>query len=345
MKLNPYTEVKVSSHQAYFEYALSGKSLDAITYELPEMKYALAAWINDNRINDPIGLLILSYCHINDYIKPSNKVLAYTYLNTLTNSNNPQVYHLLGVCYQFGYGTKADLDVAIKYYLKAISHNYAISAYLLYYIFIESNEPLKAVDYLIKAANLEDPVSMLLLADIYMDQKSIVHNYENSFYWYNKAYRIDNLYVSSNLAVFYEEGICVIKNIHTALIFYRIASNHGDIKATYKLGDLLNQIEDTKQEAITYIEKAADSGYLPAIHLLTTILLDPESIHNDFTIGYRLAYKYALNNEPQAMFNLFYYYVHGLDTIPNFEKAKYWLLKAKENGLKNADVYLNLYFD
>lgn len=125
---------------------------------------------------------------------------AYIYAERLSKEGNPRAQEVLGELYLEGLGVPQDT--------------------------------YKAVDWLKKSANQSNAEAQNLLAKIFRDEK----NYKESVYWYQRAVENGHKDAPNDLAICYEKGWGVAKDLHTAHTLFSLGAERGDDIAMYNLG-------------------------------------------------------------------------------------------------------------
>lgn len=141
--------------------------------------------------------------------------------------------------------------------------------------------------------NLTDEERILLLKIFYPDEKDIslvaqriAHNYESSenlekiIQWHELAVRLGNSESALELGRIYTDGLYgAPKSYSQAADYYLMAAKTGSAKAQYRLGELYNRgdgVEKSTDDAIKWLEKAAEANYIEAYCLLGEIFAEIE---------------------------------------------------------------------
>lgn len=131
-----------------------------------------------------------------------------------------------------------------------------------------------------------------------------------------------------NLAVMYQEGQGVKRDMESALKWYEAAANQGYMEAQYNLGLLhdrfLGSARDTK-EAIKWYRLAAKQGYADA---QTNLGLMFEEGRPEFSVDYKEAIKWyrlsAAQGNTAAQINLGLMYLEGHGVPKDYIQAYMW---------------------
>lgn len=212
----------------------------------------------------------------------------------------------LGYAYFLGQGVPQDINKAIELTLEAtqdpnklMGNEMAMVNLGFYYNFIGLKE--KGIYWTEKAASLYDPAAQVNLGNIYATDPDFA-NLEKSLYWLNKSIERGNPQAYFMLGSLYSNGSKVYPvDEEKAWNNYYKAAELGNGDAQYNLGNWLftgRFVKKDEKEALNWYLKAANNGNLYAMYTLSEL------------------YKEGTK-----------------DILQDPEKAKYWLEKAKENGL------------
>lgn len=162
-------------------------------------------------------------------------------------------YHL-GVCYQFGYGTKKNIDLAIEWYEKA--------------------------------AKNQCPDATYNLGVIYEEGTGVEKNLKKAKEYYADAVNLDCVDAMLNLSIIFEsEG-----NVAESLDLLQRAAAEGDPSAICQLGYAYFTGEGFPQDmdkAFQLYAKSAESGYAPAQHNLGLCYLSGDGCETNTALGIR----------------------------------------------------------
>ena len=120
-----------------------------------------------------------------------------------------------------------------------------------------------------------------------------------------------------------------------------VASN--DPAAEYELGARYAEgrgVRQDLQEAVRWLERAADAGFAPAQFRLASLNEKGEGVKKDLPAARRLYLAAAGKRHAKAMHNLAVLYAEGIDDKPDYKAAAQWFRKAAGYGI--ADSQYNL---
>lgn len=142
------------------------------------------------------------------------------------------------------------------------------------------------------------------------------------------------------MAILYENGLGVLKDIHKAINWYTKAADQEVAEAQYSLGELYDNpcyvIEDYKQKCFKWIRKAAEQGHVKAQYKLSFIYYYGRGVHEDHKQAVKWCKKAAKQGYLPAQRNLAEEYSWGGALEKNFSKAAKWYEKAAKQGCNQA---------
>lgn len=117
-------------------------------------------------------------------------------------------------------------------------------------------------------------------------------NYEEAVEHFRMSSSANNASSCFNLALLYEQGLGVKKDLEIAMRLYKMASDQGHDKALYNLGVYfargLGGVKRSTKKAKSYFEKAALNGNLDAQEALSLLLLEKKKLSivpDDFIVA------------------------------------------------------------
>ena len=106
----------------------------------------------------------------------------------------------------------------------------------------------KALELYEAAINMNHPIAMYQLADLYRDGKYLDKDEKKAFELYNKSANLDCVHAYYKLGICYEYGYGTNMDLAKAIEYYTIASNKGHFYATLKLASIYLEGEYVKQD-------------------------------------------------------------------------------------------------
>jgi len=168
---------------------------------------------------------------------------AFFWYQLAANSANPTAMNDLGWCFEKGIGVAVDEKEAAKWYYQAALRG--------------------------------NPSGENNLGWCYQKGTGVVQNDAEAFRWYSAAASHGNKSGLNNVAFCYFSGIGVEKDYQKAVENYLIAAKLGNMHAQYSLGRMLYKgqgvPEPQKEEALKWLQKAAQRNHRQAQRLITII--------------------------------------------------------------------------
>ncbi len=115
---------------------------------------------------------------------------------------------------------------------------------------------------------LDDPTFQTEMGDRYRLGEHFEGNFVEAAKWYKKASAQGHAIAQNNLAMMYEGGIGVSKDVIKAFELYRLAADKGNAKAQHSLASMYLEgrgVERNLTLAAQWMLKSADNGHLTAI--------------------------------------------------------------------------------
>jgi uncharacterized protein len=164
-----------------------------------------------------------------------------------------------------------------------------------------------------------------------------------SSHWYRKAAEAGHIMAQFNLAVRYDKGHGVEKDVAVAAHWYRKAADAGYLSAQFNLGicyaDGLG-VEKDAIAAVHWYRKAAEAGHVKAQASLGLCYVEGRGIAKDLVTAIYLFNKAAIAGDARAQNCLAVCYYTGRGGKQDIVRAIHWFRKAAEAGDTNAQFYL-----
>lgn len=197
---------------------------------------------------------------------------------------------------------------------------------------------------LINKAESGDAVAQNNLAICYEEGKCIERNLSAAFCLYKKVAEKGYDSAQYNLALCYEFGRGTEINLSEAIKWYEKAAEQGNVDAQYNLAICFKEGRGTEanlQKAIEWYQKAAEQDY----HAMNNLAVCYEEEGN-LKEAFKLYETSAKQGNVDAQFNLALCYEEGKGTEIDLKEAIKWYEKAAEQGDANAQFNLcSLYFN
>ena len=272
-----------------------------------------------------------------------NPVLARDYYDLAAQNNNIQALFALANIYHEGTtGIEENTSKAIEYYLLAwnLGHDEAALALdnmLLLNLNFEDKKIHKLyLKYLASKGYNEYIYKFALLSEE-------EQNYETAFNYYSKAAAHDYWLAFYKLAVFYQKGWHIPKNMRQAVIYHLKAANHNIPESKTALKTLpISQYIST--ENLDYLNYTADTGNTASQFKLYQLYTEGKSVPKDLSKALSYCQQAAHNHHQEAMFVLGETYKTGILTDQDHDNAFKWFRKAAYLGHSQAKYELaNMY--
>ncbi len=290
--------------------------------------------------------------------------------------------YYVGYCYETGRGAVCNLDQAAIWYKKSAAQGDLDAKFKLAYghligVFVEQDvlEALKqlrllaeqdhadslfvlgetliqegaqqdikcAIEYLTRAAKLEQVYAQKLLAKLYLNSNYCQIDKEQAIYWLRKAAKQEDAEALNHLAV-----VLASKNNHDqtpeSINYLAKSAQLGFMQSQLMLG--LEYLEggcvaQNPIKAIKLLEQAATQGSDEAqVRLARLYVSGDNSVPKDYSKAFSYFQKAASQNNIDACTGLGFCYTDGYGVKVDPEKAAYYFEKAAQQGDASAQINL-----
>lgn len=262
---------------------------------------------------------------------------------------------------------RGNIAKAIPLYLRAAKSGYAPAQSYLGFCYYNGNgverNASEAIRWIEKAARQGDIKACNNLGWLLANGDEVVRDYRKAAYWFKKASDAGLPMAQAQLADLYQHGLGVESDSTMARSLYKKAIASGLADAEKKLlamdydNYLSMQPEKAVEEGIEYyqiqaydiaatlFEIAYSKGDNNATFWLAESYAHGRGVDYDFDKALSLYYQAACNGHPSAQFIVGETLEMFPDAIPaDRHGAKYWLDKAHQAGIDNAeDAYRHLF--
>ncbi|PKC61079.1 HCP-like protein [Rhizophagus irregularis] len=201
---------------------------------------------------DPNHLFFLGYLNYSGIDTTLNPDDAFKYFKKASSPpyQHPAAQYYLGICYEYGIGTKENKSIAYYWYRQAAHNGHAIALYYMgnicqFGVIKTLHEAFKYYDLSAKSGF---SFGLNMLGYCYSKGIGTLIDKKRAFGLYFKAAIVDNCTAQYNVAICFDEGIGTDKNIEKAKEWYEKSANNGYERATKKLDELSNL--ESKEEEI-----------------------------------------------------------------------------------------------
>jgi TPR repeat protein len=247
---------------------------------------------------------------------------------------------------------KLYIDKAVLLLRKLINKGDSESMVLLANIFLNKktlvrDEVKEAFDLLVNASKLGDLKSIKTLADCFYVGHGCKKDYKKMLYYLKLAALQGDLESIGKLAYSYENGLGVAPDFKMAFTLHKEAAESGLPISQLKLGDYYlagNFVKQSVKVAKEWYNKAATSNYPPAIYKLAMMADQRIGQEQNKPKAIELLTKAAKFGEVKAQLELAYRYKQGDDISQSNRKAFFWFEQAAMKNNPNAELELGIYY-
>lgn len=263
-------------------------------------------------------------------------------LELKAESGDSEAQAQLGHAYRDGIGIKENEEKARYWFQKSADQNYAKGYYGLY---LTEKKAKDAIEWLMKAVELEYPTAIADLGVLYMNGWGIEKDGNKAFKYNKIAAEKGVAQGELNLGVCYEYGIGTNQDFREAVKWFRKAANKGVPDAENSLGVCYKDgkgVEQDYKAAFEWFQKAAEHGNILAYGNLGCCYLFGNGVDKNFSQAYNWLLKSAENGDAESQFNLGIGYYKGdwNNGIPDFEEARKWIKLSASNGCNEAQRFV-----
>lgn len=263
---------------------------------------------------------------------------AYRWYKKAADAGHAAAMDDIGDMYSEGeYPTDRSLDdterynTARQWYEMAVSHGYGSAYYKLGNMYKQGligGEPDfdKALECYENGVAMGSPAAMTQLGFYYSDELS-PPDHDKANYWYQRAANLGNDVAMYDLGINYEMGLGVEINLETAAMYYRMASDLGNVDAMLSLAELYvdgKLSEDGKpdyENALKYLTYAADAGSGQALNNLGVMYKNGYGMEKpDIDTAIQYFVSAGDNGAPQGYYNA----GNTCYELKDYENARYY---------------------
>ncbi|MDE5887410.1 MAG: hypothetical protein K2H46_07480 [Muribaculaceae bacterium] len=252
-------------------------------------------------------------------------------------------------CYKYGIGVEQSGDKAYENYLKAVEiDNPGQTFFNLYLLFADgktfAKDMEKALPWLLKAAELKEPVANFHLGLLYKNGLGVEQDGMEAFKQFKIAAESGHPHALYELGAVYKY---VINDPQSAFeCFNRSASEN--IESMYELGTCYiygKGCEKDENKAFECYLKAAEAGHCEAQYEVGVCYRQGEGCQQNFLKAFEWYEKAVAQGNTKAMVNCGILYDNGLGVDKDYRKALEYYNKAAEGGDVQGQYCLgNIFF-
>ncbi|MDY6379927.1 MAG: caspase family protein [Bacteroidales bacterium] len=190
-----------------------------------------------------------------------------------------------------------------------------------------------------KAAEQGSARSMHYIAYMYDEGMGVPQDKVQAFQWYKKAAELGVADAQYWTAAMYEVGTGVEQNIEQAFYWYKKGAEQGEQWCQYRVGLFYEKGKGVPQnyaQAVYWYRKAAEQGHADAQNKLGTLYHNAQGVERDYKQALYWYEKAAAQENKYACNNIGILYEYGLGVTQDYAQAVYWYRKAAEKGYADA---------
>ena len=239
------------------------------------------------------GLALIADCyHLGIKVKKNEKKAEEYWIKVTENLETSSdvrahcCYSLVEYYYRTANGDKNKIQACGKYLHIAVSLGHPIAAYNIAILYqdgfgVEKNRK-KSNEFLIYAAEKDYDEAQILLGTRHANGYGFEKSFEKAFYWFQTAARNGNNEAKGYLATMYQFGDGCKQDLEKASYWAKLGAEGGDANSQFVYASLLNEDNQSFDEQIVWLRKAASQGNENALATLTENNIDVTS--GDFEI-------------------------------------------------------------
>lgn len=224
-----------------------------------------------------------------------------------------------------------DFEQILKH---AENGNYKAQKYLGDYYFYDKDNNEKAIYWYQNAVESERPEYEYALGEVYYFNGEYLEAYN----YYERAAKRGFLKAQLMCGELSEKET----ELEKAIYWYKNIYESGSVEGLFKLGKIYENKEYDKRDmekAIKCYKVAAEKEYVEAEYVLGMIYKEGSGVKENMEEAVKYFEKAAFKNHEKSLLELGIYYLRDKEH-KNFNKAEKYLMKARDNGNINAEVYL-----
>lgn len=282
---------------------------------------------------NPEACLNMALAYKNGKHKPQNYSKCVQYLNDCQEL--PQAKYHLGICYLNGLGVEQDAEAALSLISMAASSKSNDAALMLGNLYMKRNQPEKAFEYTLQAAQQGNMVAYVNLAYCYAEGIGIESNTTNALFWYGKAAQ------EGDIDAMYSIGQLVSDRLQK-IEWLMMAAKEGHIDACVDLAHLLYHTKPF--EAFVWFRTAAHEDDPHAQYMTGKCCQIGHGTPREQHQAFRWFVKAADHEHIEATYESGYCYLKGNGVRKNVDQGLLYLRKAHDMGSMDACYELSRHY-
>lgn len=208
----------------------------------------------------------------------------------------------------------------------------AASQNSLAFLYLRSGNRDLALEWWLKAAEQNYVEAFVNLGSFYLEDGSV-----EAEYWYQRGAEYNDPKAYRGLGLYYER---VEKNMEMSLTWFKRGAEAGDVESQRALGYWYLRFQKDYSTAISYFSPAVEKGD----KLSMKGIADAYYNIKDYEKALYWYNERAIQGDLESQCQLSYMYAYGMGTDINHDEARYWLKRAADGGLPQAQVNIALYY-
>ncbi len=309
------TEQDDAVAEALFEKSASAGNVYA--------QYALAMlWLHDDTkdVGKAVELLekategenamaqyALGKLYLTGEVVDKDVIKAETLLLQSAEHDNAYAQYRLGKLYLDGADPiPKDVDKALTWLQKSAEQNNPFAQYTLGKLYLDSDvvakDVVKAEELLLQSAEQGNASAQYRLGKLYLDgMDPIQKNVDESLAWLQKAADQDNPFAQYTLGKLYLDGDEVKPDLLKAEELLQASAEQDNPYAAYRYGCLMRDVYEAEEEALQWIQKAAESEHPGALYTLCQ-----QNMRDDFAAAVKYLHRLEQLDRSENSFIAYY---------------------------------------
>ncbi len=260
---------------------------------------------------------------------------------------------MLGVMNYKGQGVKKDYIKAKEYFLKAakLNNRYAVRYLGMIYFYgkgVKIDYP-KSIEYFEKAGKMGDAYSYYRLGKMHHDGTGFKKTYKKAFELCQKAAKMNERNALNEIGRYYYSGHGIAKDYQKAREYYLKAAKRNAQFANRNLGILYlygHGVEKDYQKAREYFIKGAKRNDKTALRYLGNLYFYGWGVKQDYHRSLEYFEKAAKMNDKAALRFLGSLYYYGMGVKQDYHKSLEYFEKAADlNDIEAICFLASLYYN
>lgn len=275
---------------------------------------------------------------------------AFTGFTSLeSQSHDDKLQYRLGWMFINGVGTEKNIPLAKEYLEKSAGVGNLFAGYQLARLILSEDsaspeDVKKALDYLRRAAEAENPYAAYFLGKLYQEGWHVPKDIPEAVRLFRLSAEQGSEFAAYRLGKLYLSGDGMLKDVEEALCWLRFAADKKNQYAEYALGILYLKGEDVPKDAVIaleYLKRAAGQDSQFAQYRLGKTYLMGTDVSKDMEAALRYLTAAAQLGNQYAQYLLGKLYLMGKDIPKDKAAAVRWFTLSAAQGNIYAQFFLD----